>query len=127
MQTENLEIQTTVLNEIRINIKKSIPEAVFKGMKLNVKSIADEFVFDLRTFLYGQSNVANVEYYENWWQELRVKLLPSWWLRKYPSRKKKISFSVVYPTLNYQNEKYYPIIFQTTTSKKIGIEDERFD
>ena len=41
-------------------------------------------------------------WYLSWWQELRAKILPNWWLRKYPSRreiKETRRVSSVYPSI----------------------------
>jgi len=42
------------------------------------------------------------EWYKSWWQELRAKLFPRFWLAKYPSKmetKKKVKVFATYPSL----------------------------
>ena len=49
------------------------------------------------------------EWYASWWQELRVKILPKWWLLRYPSKyetKRRIKAFASYPTLKLATDAY---------------------
>ena len=45
------------------------------------------------------------EWYTTWWQELRAKIFPQWWLTRYPSKreiKKKIKAFSMYPSIKIE-------------------------
>lgn len=47
-------------------------------------------------------NEYEFEWYKSWWQELRMRILPQWWTRRYPSKrevKKKIKTFSTYPSI----------------------------
>ena len=53
-------------------------------------------------FLTHSEGEYEFDWYKSWWQELRTKILPGWWLRRYPSLrevKKKVKAVSVYPSL----------------------------
>lgn len=46
------------------------------------------------------------KWYKSWWQELRIKILPKWWIRRYPSKrevKQRIKAFSVYPSIKIEN------------------------
>ena len=53
------------------------------------------------------------EWYTTWWQELRSKILPKFWLRKFPSKKevkKKVLCMATYPSLNLYGTKHKAVL-----------------
>lgn len=78
-----------------IEVKKRF-DKVFREVRLE---------FSMMVWSHEEGEI-DIEYYEDWWQELRVKLLPKWYLRKKPSRKVRIKkeFFSAYPTLLWEQE-----------------------
>ena len=53
------------------------------------------------------------EWYASWWQELREKVLPRWWLSRHPSKKEvkeRIKAFAAYPTLKLAHEEHKAIM-----------------
>ena len=113
-----------VLDKIRVACNVRVNSIMLQQMKLEKVEdfIADNLVYQLRGFLYGKSNIAEHEVYINLWHELRSKVLPKWWLRRYPSMKKKITFTAIYPSLNVAGRGYEShIIFETLKIPEVSL------
>jgi len=53
-------------------------------------------------FTHDEEGEYEFEWYKSWWQELRAKLFPKFWLDRYPSKmetKKKVKAFAAYPSL----------------------------
>lgn len=114
-------VEKIVLDKIRFQLYNSFSKSIIQDMKLKevVSHISNNFTYQLSGFLLGKKEVASVSYYSDWWQELRTKLLPKWYLKKYPSTKEKVVFDVIYPTLNIAvGETHEPVISFYTTKVK---------
>ena len=60
-------------------------------------------------FLTKPAGVFKFKWYSSWWQELRNKILPKWYLDKFPSRKetkKWVLATTVYPTIEFDGKKH---------------------
>lgn len=60
-------------------------------------------------FVTKPAGTFKFKWYSSWWQELRNKMLPKWYLDKFPSRKevkKRVSAITVYPTIELDGEKH---------------------
>jgi hypothetical protein len=61
------------------------------------------------TFYSKKEGEFEFEWYVSWWQELRDKILPKWWLRKYPSKwetKKTVRSYSVYPSIKTKDAEH---------------------
>lgn len=70
---------------------------------LHVNFLADEITAKLSLCFFTKAECEiEFDWYTSWWQELRTKILPSWWLNRYPSKReikqKKKVFSA-YPSI----------------------------
>jgi len=110
-------VDRIILDKIRIGMETTIPKACIQDLKLEKVSdfIAGDITYRLHGFLLGKQNMGYVSYYSNWWQELRTKILPKWYLKKKPSTKEKITFDIIYPTLNYASETHSPVVMFNRT------------
>lgn len=105
MKTDSEEfraVEKAVLEKVRVGMHSLISGDALEQMnfKMVEDMSSDSIIAIFKTWLLGKNNICSIEYYESWWQEIRARVLPGWWLRRRPSRKKRISFSVVYPMLN---------------------------
>lgn len=71
------------------------------------KGFADEIMARLTcNFFQKTEGEYEFEWYKSWWQELRGKLFPQWWLDRYPSKreiKKKIQAFSTYPSIKIED------------------------
>jgi len=59
------------------------------------------------TIILGNERAMTIHYYSTWWQEIRQKFLPKFWLKKYPSLKTKIHAQVSFPTMEYPDGMFH--------------------
>lgn len=60
-------------------------------------------------FLTRDEGEYEFEWYKSWWQELREKMLPRWWIKQYPSKmeiKKKIKCIATYPSIRINDTEH---------------------
>jgi hypothetical protein len=75
--------------------------------------IADTLVWNLKTYILGLEDekiVCHREWPEDWWQALRERWFPRWWLRRWPvlvkvHHREIVSFKAVCPHLNIKVER----------------------
>jgi hypothetical protein len=120
------EYGTITLDKIKFGLKNKVGGSVISSIKLDrfTDIVADEMVYTLTGFILGKNDIATVEYYATWWQEIRLNVLPKWWLKRFPSLKKRINFKATYPTINLACERHRPYITFITENFKEGLEDE---
>lgn len=74
----------------------------------HVKFFKNEYMLQIKSKIWGREDQTyDFEWYASWWQELRERILPGWWLRDYPSRletKKRIQAVSTYPTLRFEDD-----------------------
>lgn len=106
------EFKTLVLDKIRIGFREQLDLIVLQDIQVDVISdlITNKVICQIRAMILGNRNVCKVEHHTTLWQEAREKILPKFWLKKHPSKKKAIIFSVTYPTINYASEDHRPYV-----------------
>ena len=125
-QNKEEEYETRVLEKIRFESRQVIGASVIGSLEFEKfqDMISDNMIYRLKGFVLGKNEIATIEYYATWWQEIRVKILPKWWLKRHPSNKKKAIFKVTYPSINIAFEKHAPYITFHTNNIKEGVTDE---
>ena len=111
-----------ILEKIRFGLKKTITNE-FLADSINVKVIedyiAEQVVIQIGCVIFGKSeNTCEIVYFKTWWQEIREKVLPQWWLQINPSLKEKKKVIVIYPTLDFGKQKHKPKVFWRTFTDK---------
>lgn len=116
-QQENYKLQR-LKHTVECVVTESLYKEAIEGNQPEVEIITDMlsaniiFRFSNR-FASKNAGYFEFKWYSSWWQELRDKILPNWYLRKYPSKwevKRKSQAIVVYPTIKIEDEIHYPII-----------------
>ena len=76
-----------------------------------VSFLKGEYTVQVKHKIWGRNDQTyHFDWYASWWQELRHKILPNWWLEKHPSKwetKRRIQAVSTYPTLRFKDD---PII-----------------
>lgn len=101
--TKELWEDSIVLNEPALQIIKEISE-----------EMGEEIVMRLtcKFYTHGEGEY-QFEWYKSWWQELRNKILPKWWLVRYPSimeTKETVKCMAVYPSIKIGDMEHKAII-----------------
>lgn len=107
-----------ILDKIKFGLRGMIGASVVNDLEFKIWSdmISENIIYQLRGFLLGKNETAVIEYYATWWQEIRLRVLPKWWLKKKPSKIKQVVFKSHYPSLNISGQEHEPRInFMTET------------
>ncbi len=109
-----------IFTKFRFILKKHFSEEFLSDEMLDTiwDRELEAMILRLRVFIYGEPDLCSISYCVTWWQEIREKILLKWWLKWKPSKKKKISFSVLYPSLKFKDEKHKAYV------KTTGVSDE---
>lgn len=88
-----MHIQEVFLRETRLNVRKLIPNDVFtspRALKLLVRETAQGMSAELTAYLMSTKPEVVTEQWAhspaNWWEHLRERWAPKWWLRRHPVR-----------------------------------------
>lgn len=120
------EYGTRILEKIRFGLRKAIGGSVISSLEFNKfhDDIIDSIIYEIRGFVLGKNEIATIEYYATWWQEIRTRVLSKRWLKRHPSNKKKVVFKAAYPSINIALEKHAPYITFHTRDIKEGVINE---
>lgn len=104
------QIKEVLLEQIKLGVAKRISPSVARSLQLGtmtpydlVERLTDEFVVELRGFIWGEDLGEIIEkYLEDWKEAFKERWFPTWLLKKYPVRYKifRARQKVAYPNFD---------------------------
>ena len=125
LQKRRLTTSTMLSNELTDEIQEFVRQKAEKEGKICLHDVFVHFpwlesiivnhpISTISASVWARTEgVYDFEWYASWWQELRERLLPSWWLDRRPSRRE-VKYSVTamskYPTLCIDKREHEAIL-----------------
>ena len=80
---------------------QALPKGVYDAdVRLTWPPNMDALIMKMRAFVLGEEgDKIEISYPEDWWQAVRERWLPKWWIKKYPVKYKEhyITPQTIYP------------------------------
>jgi hypothetical protein len=120
----NERIREITLERLPKKIREKIPKRVFDSMAFSLTrdSIAASLVIECIHMVYGIAHpeVVFATYPTNWWEALKQRFAPKWFLAKYPVKLTKVTAQLeeLYPELEPALPKHPPFYKLTTFTRK---------
>lgn len=105
------EIKMWVLPVMNLHMKRSLSKSSItfanaEGIEFYTNHIADELVFGL-TARIANKDLGSFKYPENWWEAVKERWAPKWFLKKYPVSYTVYTGKVFYPSIAIPDHREY--------------------
>lgn len=102
-------VKEVALNVLRMRLQRRLGKYSFKSVSIDIlaSQLAEDAAFEISVKILGQPNVQEYrvpyQFPKNWWQHLRMTILPTWWLEKHP-----VKMETVYETVSFNHMALLP-------------------
>lgn len=103
--------ERVVLQAFDFQIRQQLSEYMFTGnINIDVQFVLDRIarnmVLTLRAKILGEK-VDTIQYPANWWEAVKERWAPKWFLKKHPVKYRKIDVMAFYPKLAFPKERHF--------------------
>lgn len=83
-------VKEVALHILRMRLQRRLGKYSFKSVAIDIlaNQLAEDAAFEISLKILGQPNEQTYrvpyDFPKNWWQHLRMTILPAWWLKRFP-------------------------------------------
>lgn len=107
-------LERVLLEKVELGVRAIISPAILESLVCKIQDSANDYLSDhlivtLKLHLIGgkryKTQIGSVSYPKDWWQAVRARWCPAWWLKKHPvdvhTHTLEVSYQHVCPHFNY--------------------------